>query len=209
MTSNVFCENEKLTIQHLLSGELEKLIPNLDLKTLDKIVLELAYNDLKLYSDFEKNINNFSFDKRRKIKNIENKTTELKAFLKFWTGNWVEKWKKRIAISQRIPRICRAKVCKLRNARAFYYLSNCKKELKDNVIKKLIKRGEICMPQQISDQLIIREIAEHLNRKNFSVDDNLLYILHGVYTRIEKLQKETKPVLYLKLTKKQLDYKLR
>ena len=65
------------------------------------------------------------------------------------------------------------------------------------------------MPQQIADQLIIREIAGYLNKKNFSVDDNLLYILHGVYTRIEKLQKETKPVLYLKLTKKQLDYKLR
>ena len=83
MTSTVFCEYEKLTIQCLLSGELEKLIPNLDLKTVDKIVLELAYNDLNLYLDFEKNTSNFSLDKRRKIKNIENKTTELRAFLKF------------------------------------------------------------------------------------------------------------------------------
>lgn len=209
MSSTVFCEYESLTIRSLLSAELEELIPNLDLKELDKIVLELAHNDLKIYLDFEKKKSNFSIDNTKKLENTEDKTTELKAFLKFWIGLWVEKWEKRIAISQKLPKISRLKVCKLRNARAFYCLSNGKKKLKENVIIKLMNKGEICMPQQIADQLIIREIARHLNKMKFSVDDNLLDILHGVYTRIGKLQKETKPILYLKLTKKQLNYKLR
>ena len=62
---------------------------------------------------------------------------------------------------------------------------------------------------QIPDELIIREIADQLNKKNFIIDDKLLSILHGVFRRIEKLQNYPKPIIYLKLTKKKLGFKLR
>ncbi|MEJ2271749.1 MAG: hypothetical protein P8X91_04560 [Candidatus Bathyarchaeota archaeon] len=185
------------------------MIPNLDMDQSDKIVLEFAYNDLKTYLDFENKGSYSSSSETETSENLIEKTEELKAFLKFWSALWVEKWKNRIAISQRIPKICRVKVCKLRNARAFYHFSKNKDKLKDNVIKRLIKKGEICMVLQIADELIIREIADHLTEKNFDIDDNLLIVLHGVFTRIEELQNEQKPVIYLKLIKKTLGYKLR
>ena len=209
MSSAVFYEHASSIIRCLLSTELEKLIPNLDLKENDKIVLELAYNDLEQYFYFKNKKNYLSLDEPKIKEYNKEKITELKAFIKYWSGLWVEKWKKRIAISQRIPKINRHKVCTLRKARAFYHLSKDKNELKENIIDRLIKKGEICMPSQIAEELIIREIAENLKNKKFNVDENLLNILHGVFRRIEKLQKETEPIIYLKLIKKPLGYKLR
>lgn len=209
MSSVGFYKHTSSIIRCLLSAELEKLIPNLDLKGKDKIVLELAYNDLEQYFYFKNKKNYLSLDEPKIIEYRKDEIIELKAFIKYWSGLWVEKWKKRIAISQRIPKIDRHKVCKLRRARAFYHLSKDKKELKENIIDRLIKRGEICMPSQIAEELIIREIAENLKNRKFSVDENVLNILHGVFRRIEELQNETRPIIYLKLIKKPLGYNLR
>jgi hypothetical protein len=209
MSNVVFCYYDSSKIRSWLSSELEKLIPNLDLHGLDRIVLDLAYKDLKLYLNFENKIN-ISSVQTKTLQYIKEKTKELKAFLKFWSYLWVDKWKKRIAVSQKIPKISRKKVCKLRNARSIYFMSTSKKQLKKNVIKKLLKKGEICMPQQIADELIIREIADRINKKKLNAEtDNMLGILHGVFTKIEKLQKDPKPIIYLKLTKKPLGYRLR
>ena len=196
------CEYENSNVWFLLANELEKLIPNIKINGANRFVLDLAYANFKFFLEFFNTSNNVSSREMKPIENCAKKTDELKELLKFWPGFWVEKWKKRIAISQRIPKISSAKVFKLRKARSFYYFSIDKKKLKKEVIKRLLKKREYCMPQQIADELIIREIADSLSGKKFSVDENLLCILHGVFNRIEKLQNETKPLIYLKLTKK-------
>ena len=78
-------------------------------------------------------------------------------------------------------------------------------ELKKLVVQKLVDQGEVCRANLLAENLIIKEIADQLNRcgkKNpVRIVVNPTEILHGVYTKVKKLADKKTPLLHLKIIK--------
>ena len=75
-------------------------------------------------------------------------------------------------------------------------------ELKDALIRKLLNRGEICMTEQIAENLIVEEISKFIPRVDEgqeTINLNPLQILNNLIPRISQLPREKGPLVYLTL----------
>lgn len=189
-----------------LAYELEKRMPNLELDGLDKSVLVYAYQDLQTCLAIELKTSNASQLHRKLGRIVEKSPDEVKAFLEVWSGQWVEKWRKRVTVSQDVQKVSRRRFRILRRAQKLYMVMNERKKLEELVVQRLVRRGEVCRPKQIAENLIIKEIADQLGKcpdqNLMCVGLNVLKILHGVYARIEKLAESKTPLLHLKIIRK-------
>lgn len=189
-----------------LAGELEKRIPNLELDGLDKSVLVYAYQDLQTCLAIRLEASNASQLYVKVGRAVEESPDEVKAFLKVWVGQWVEKWRNRVTFSQEMPKVSRRRFGNLRKAQKLCMVMNGRKKLREMVVQRLVRRGEVCRPKQIAEDLIIKEIADQLckcqGKSLMCVNLNILKILHGVYARIGKLAESKKPLLHIKIVKK-------
>jgi hypothetical protein len=189
-----------------LADGLEKRMPNLELEGLDKSVLVYAYQDLQTCLSIGLEASN-RYQLHMKLRRaVERSPDEVKAFLEVWAGQWVEKWRKRVTVSQGVQKVSRRRFGFLRRALKLYRVMKERKKLEELVVQRLVRRGEVCRPKQIAENLIIKEIAAQLGKcqgKNLMcVSLNMLKVLHGVYARIEKLAESKTPLLHLKIIRK-------
>ena len=183
-----------------LSRELEKEIPDLDLYGAERKLLDFASKDLE--TCLKANWKNVNIDKVEEALNSEDQE-EVKEFLKVWTKQWLEKWRERVTFSQKQQRFSLAHAKTKREATKIFKRMENGQELKDMVVQKLIKSGEVCMAELIAENLIIEEIAQRLKMKgNSSSDKNSLEPLHifqEVLPRVKGLAKRKAPLIHLKL----------
>jgi hypothetical protein len=194
-------KNHKVLIW--LADELEKLMPNLELFGSDKSVLLYAHQDLQVCLALRLKAKNTPQLHIKLRKTVEKNPDEVKAFLKVWVGQWMEKWRKRVTFSSEIPKISRRYYRNLTKAQKLYTTMGERRQLIDLVVQRLINKGEVCRPRQIADDLIVKEIASQLNkypdRKLTVAFLNVPKIVHGVYAQIEKLADSKRPLLHLKI----------
>lgn len=183
-----------------LSRELEKEIPDLDLYGAERKLLDFASKDLE--TCLKANWKNIDIDTVEEALNSTDQE-ELKEFLKVWTKQWLQKWRERVTFSQQQQRFSLAHAKTKREAmKRFKHMKNGQ-ELKDMVVQKLIKNGEVCMAELIAENMIIEEIAQRLKMNdNGSTDKSSLEPLHifqEVLPRVKSLAKKKAPIIHLKL----------
>lgn len=128
---------------------------------------------------------------------------DFKFFLNVWVGSWLEKWRERVKILPKFPKISPKHAERLKKAKMIYRKMNRASELKEMVIRKLIAQGEICMTGFIAENMIINEIAKRLQRYGGRIKPsyiNPLDILNSLVPKIERLPKERGPLLFLKVS---------
>ena len=145
-----------------------------------------------------------SFEDVEEVLNDESRQDEIKAFLKVWTTQWLEKWRERVTLCQKMPQISLAHL-KIKNkaAKIFKQMEEGQ-ELKRMVVQKLINKGEVCMAKLIADNLIIEEIACRLKTNDAKEPTDKISldpwdILQEVVPRVNRLTERKAPIIHLKL----------
>lgn len=184
-----------------LGKELEKEIPDLDLYGSERRLLDFAYQDLE--TCLREKCEDPNFDVEEAL-NDKTRQDEIKAFLKVWTTQWLEKWRERVTFCQRMPHFSLEHLKTKTKAKKIFKQMENGQELKKMVVEKLINEGEICMAELIAENLIIEEIAYRLkmNKGKGSVDKAVLdplSILQEVSPRVKSLAERKTPLIHLKL----------
>jgi hypothetical protein len=78
------------------------------------------------------------------------------------------------------------------------------KELKQMIVQKLIKKGEVCMPELIAENLIVEELTARMRmiERKVASDNTALEpwdIFQNVSPQVKKLSERKVPLIRLKL----------
>jgi len=185
-----------------LAKELEKEIPDLDIYGAERKLLDFAYQDLETCLNVE--YDDKSFEDVEEALNDESRQDEIKAFLKVWTTQWLEKWRERVTFCQKMPQICVAHLKIKNKAAKIFKRMEEGQELKRMVVQKLINKGEVCMAELIAENLIIEEIACRLKTNDAKEPTDKISldpwdILQEVVPRVNRLTERKAPIIHLKL----------
>jgi hypothetical protein len=185
-----------------LGRELEKEIPDLDLYGSERKLLDFAYQDLE--TCLKEKYEDPNFGDIEEALNDEARQEEIKAFLKVWTTQWLEKWRERVTFCQKMPQFSLDHLKTKTKAKKIFKRMENGQELKNLVVQKLIKEGEICMAELIAENMIIEEIAYRLkmNKGKAPTDKTVLdpwSIFQEVSPRVKSLAERKTPLIHLKL----------
>jgi hypothetical protein len=126
-------------ISAYLAMQLEKEIPDVDIYGVERKLLDFAYEDLETCIKLKwKDAN--SVDIEEALDN-EDQQEEVKAFLKVWTGQWLEKWRERVTFCQKMPRFSLQHLKAKRKAAKIFKRMEYGQELKEFIVQKLVNQG--------------------------------------------------------------------
>jgi len=185
-----------------LARELEKEIPDLDIYGSERKLLDFAYQDLETWLNVE--CNDINFEDIEEALKDDARQEEIKAFLKVWTNQWLEKWRERVTLCQKMPHFSLEHLkIKAKAQKIFKQMENGQ-ELKKLVVQKLINEGEVCMAELIAENLIIEEIVFRLRMNKGRAPSDMIVlepwqILQQVLPQVKMLAERKTPLIHLKL----------
>lgn len=184
-----------------LSRKLKERIPQFAPESMDHDMVFFAYKDLIAWLKVKWDTNESHMVSGRLSKYVFEKEDELDAFLNFWVDSWLEKWRDRVRILLKKPRIPKPNLERVNTANRVYREGKDLKELEEIVVRKLVNKGEICMTREISKNLILEEIAKRVPSRDEKQEANLdtLDILSDLTSRIARLPDEKGPLVFLKV----------
>lgn len=185
----------------LIAKELKARIPQFNVYTLDYEVVIFAYKDLETWLKVKWEME-ISQQIRTKLEGIlREKPDETNAFLSLWLDWWLKKWRERVKITQKEPEIPKYYLKRIINAKKLYRQMKHGDELKEIVVRKLVKQGEICLTEKIAENLIVQEIAKRIPKveEDQKMRLNLLGVYNDLSRRISRLPKIKGPLIYLKI----------
>lgn len=185
----------------MLAEELKEYIPQFEPYSADYQMVVYASKDLEEWMRCKWAMNSNAFY-RMLERIIDDESEEFHIFLKSWIGVWLEKWRERVRLLHTKPKLPPNIAERIKEAKRIYRSSEFKNELKDLLIKKLIREGEICMANFIAENLIIEEITRRLRDRKW--DSNAfrldpIDIYNTLSRRISGLSKEKGPLVYLRV----------
>lgn len=202
MSSAKLHSSKNPLITSCLARQLKKEIPDLDIYGVERKLLDFAYQDLETCIR-QKWKDTSSGDIEEEL-DTEDKQEEVKAFLKVWTTQWLEKWRERVTLCQKMPRFSLQHLkAKQKAAKLLKRMENGQ-ELKDFVVQKLINQGEVCMPELIAENLVVEQIAYRLkmNDREAPGDKASLepwQIFRDVLPQVKSLAERKTPLIHMKL----------
>jgi len=127
---------------------------------------------------------------------------ELEAFLTVWTGIWLKKWKERVKLligNQGANKW--SKVTKtLNNAEPLWRKLERKQEIMEVVISTLIKNGEICGTEILSENLLKMELGEK-NNQSLNEKEQVLTVLNNALRKAREMAQSKGPLIFVKIDK--------
>ena len=202
MSSAKLRSSKNSMIMSWLARELKREIPEIDLYGQERSLLDFAYNDLETCLKLKwRDLNS---DELEEALTAEDLQEEMKAFLKVWTIQWLEKWRERVTISGKMPQFSLAHLKAKRKAKSIFKRMENGQELKKLVEQKLVNQGEVCMAEMIAENLIIEELAHRLKMNKGKTSTNKIAlepwsILQEVLPRVKRLAERRIPIIHLKL----------
>lgn len=153
-------------VEITMGEKLKERDPALDILGSDRKVLQVACEDFTNYLKYHwqligKEANQCELvEKLDKL--INESREELSEFLNVWVSMWFKKWKERVKLLIGDENAKRwSKVSKtINNAEPLWNKLEGKQEIRDIIIATLIKNGEICGTEILSENLIKMELGE-------------------------------------------------
>jgi hypothetical protein len=186
----------------LMAEEIIGYLPQFEPYSSDYQMVLYACKDFKEWMRWQLDVETFRVVNGRIERFLESDPEAFNFLLNCWVGLWVAKWKERVEVLSTLPKLPTEVLKHINDARKFYRIMKYRKELKHLVIKKLLRQGEICMVNFITEQLITDEIARYSIGSNSAQEIEKIFpidILNHVSSRISKLSMEKGPLIYLSI----------
>ena len=194
-------------VEIILTEKLKEADPALDLMGSDRKVLQVAFQDFTNYLKFHWNMigkeaNNFELVEKMERFFKEN-PAEMDAYLTVWTGIWLKKWKERVKLligNQNTNKW--NKVSKtLADAEPIWRKLERKQEIMELVVSTLIKNGEICGTEILSENLLKLELGERKNVITFNEKEHILTVLNSALRKARDMAQSKGPLIFVKIDK--------
>jgi hypothetical protein len=193
-------------LEIMLGEKLKDADPALDVTGSDRKVLHVACQDFTNFLKFHWDLIGKKASQCELVEKLEKlfkeKPDELEEFLTFWTGVWLKKWKQRVKllIGQQNADKWRKASKNLRNAEPFWNKVERKQEMQEVVVATLIKNGEICGTEILSENLLKMEFGgkrvKHLEDK-----ERLFTAVNNALRKARGMAQSQGPLIFVKIDK--------
>ena len=193
-------------VEIILTEKLKDADPALDILGSDRKVLQVACQDFTNYLKHHWDLIGKEANQCELVEKLENlfkeDPAELEAFLTVWTGIWLKKWKERVKLligNQNTNKW--NKVTKtLTNAEPLWIKLEHKQEIMEIVVSTLIKNGEICGTEILSENLLKMELGEK-NNQNPNEKEQVLTVLNNALRKAREMAQSKGPLIFVKIDK--------
>jgi hypothetical protein len=199
--------NHKMNFVEILLGEkLKDSDPALDIMGSDRKILQVACQDFTNYLKFHWNLIGKEANQCELVDKLEKlfkeDPSELDAFLTVWTSIWFKKWKERVKLligDQNANKWCKMSKT-LSNAEPLWRKIEHKQELQEVVVSTLIKNGEICGTEILSENLLKMELGEKC-LQGTSDREKLFFVLNNTLRKAREMAQSRGPLIFVKIDK--------
>ncbi len=193
-------------VEIILGEKLKEADSALDVMGSDRKILQVACQDFTNYLKFHwqligKEANQCELVERLELLFKED-SSELEAFLTVWTGIWFKKWKERVKLLIGDQNASKwSKMTKtISNAEPIWRRIEHKQELQEVVIATLIKNGEICGTEILSENLLKMELGEK-SLQNSSDKERIFISLNNTLRKAREMAQSKGPLIFVKIDK--------
>lgn len=193
-------------VEILVGEKLKELDSALEVLGSDRKVLQVACDDFTNYAKFHwelmgKETNQLELtDRLEQLYRDDRK--ELEEFLNVWVGVWFKKWKERVKLligeesAQKWSKVSKT----INNAEPIWRKIEQKQELKELIALTLIRNGEICGTEILSENLLKMELGE--KRVQYLDDkERILVAVNNALRKGRDMAQSKGPLIFVKIDK--------
>jgi hypothetical protein len=193
-------------VEIMIGEKLKESDPALDILGSDRKVLQVACEDFTNYLKFHWQLIGKEASQCELVEKLDQLVAEnrdeLNEFLNVWVGVWFKKWKERVKLligdenAKRWNRVSKT----LNNAQPLWKKLECKQEAREIIISTLIKNGEICGTEILSENLIKMELGE--KRVQFLSDqERTIIAVNNALRKGRDMAQSKGPLIFVKIDK--------
>jgi hypothetical protein len=193
-------------VELMIGEKLKEADSALDIMGSDRKVLQVACQDFSNFLKFHWNLMGKEASQCELVERLDNvfkeDSSELEAFLTVWIGIWFKKWKERVKLLIGDQNASRwSKISKnLNNAEPLWKRIEHKQELQEIIITTLLKNGEICGTEILSENLLKMELGEN-SVQNLSDRDMVFRVVNEALRKAREMAQSKGPLIFVKIDK--------
>jgi hypothetical protein len=193
-------------VEIMVGEKLKEADPALDIMGSDRKVLQVACQDFTNYLKFHWNLIGKEASQCELVERLENlfreDPSELDGFLTVWIGIWFKKWKERVKLLIGEQNASRwSKISKnISNSEPVWKRIENKQELQEIVVATLIKNGEICGTEILSENLLKMELGEKRVQEP-SDKERIFTAVNDALRRAREMAQSKGPLIFVKIDK--------
>jgi hypothetical protein len=193
-------------LEIMLGEKLKEIDAALDIVGSDRKVLQVACQDFTNFLKFHWNLIGKEASQCELVEKLEKlfkeDPMELEEFLTVWVGIWFKKWKERVKLligKQNMNKW--SKVSKsLSQAEPLWKRVERKQEVQEVVVATLIRNGEICGTEILSENLLKMELGEKKMR-SLKDQERLFNALNSSLRKAREMAQSRGPLIFVKIDK--------
>jgi hypothetical protein len=193
-------------VEIILTEKLKDADSALDVLGSDRKVLQVACQDFTNYLKYHcgligKEASNFELAEKMESL-FKDDPAEFEAFLTVWVGIWLKKWKERVKLLIGTQNQSKwNKVAKtLANAEPLWRSLSHKQEMMEIVVSTLIKNGEICGTEILTENLLKMELGEK-NIQDLDEKERVMTTLNNALRKAREMSLSKGPLIFVKIDK--------
>lgn len=193
-------------IEMMLTERLKDIDSALDIFGSDRKVLQVSCQDFTNYLKFHWNLIGKESNQCEIVEKLEQfykeNPNELEEFLTVWTSTWFKKWKERVKLligaqnSNKWNKVSKV----LSTAEPLWRKLENKQEIQELVVGTLLKNGEICGTDILSENLLKMELGER-NIQEVNDDEQVFSVVNNVLRKARDMAQSKGPLIYVKIDK--------
>jgi hypothetical protein len=193
-------------VELMIGEKLKDADPALDVMGSDRKVLQVACQDFTNFLKFHWNLIGMEASQCEVVERLENffkeDSSELDAFLTVWIGIWFKKWKERVKLligdqgASRWNKISKT----LTSAEPLWRKIERKQELQEIIITTLLKNGEICGTEILSENLLKMELGEK-RVQDMNEREQVFTVVNEALRKAREMAQSKGPLIFVKVDK--------
>jgi hypothetical protein len=193
-------------VEIMIGEKLKEADPALDIAGSDRKVLQVACQDFTNFLKFHWNLIGKEASQCELVERLEDlfkeDPSELDAFLTVWIGIWFKKWKERVKLligdqnASKWSKISKA----ISNAEPLWKRIEHKQELQEIVVATLVKNGEICGTEILSENLLKMELGEK-RVQDPDDEERVFTAVNGALRKAREMAQSKGPLIFVKIDK--------
>jgi len=193
-------------IEIMIGEKLKEMDSALDILGSDRKVLQVACEDFANYAKFHWGLigrETSQLELTDKLEQIfREDRDELAEFVNVWIGIWFKKWKERVKLLIGEDNTSKwSKVTKtLNNAEPLWRKLEGKQEIRELIATTLIKNGEICGTEILSENLLKLELGEK-RVQCLSEKERVLIAINNALQKGRNMALSRGPLIFVKIDK--------
>ena len=193
-------------VEIMVGEKLKELDSALDIRGSDRKVLQVACEDFLNYLKFHWGLMGREASQCEVVDKLDlllnENRAELEQFLAVWINIWLKKWKERVKLLIGEDSANKwSKVSKtLNNAEPFWRKLERKQEVREVVIATLIKNGEICGTEILSENLLKMELGEK-RAQSLNDAERVFVALNNALRKGRDMAQSRGPLIFVKIDK--------